>query len=134
MSMCWRDTRHVLTRNAVDNLFPDDPDWERVLKLADDCEIPVHPEFVPNCGEGATMRAGHDADPSAPLLVHALRDAEAGLCVKLPLAVAVKAAKAEGIKLHVSERFLRDKDGDPLGRPIPFTPTLLRVPRRTIRT
>ena len=49
----------------------------------------------------------------------ALRDAAAGLVIILPLSVAAAAAKKEGIKLHVSERFLRDKDGDPLGRPIP---------------
>jgi hypothetical protein len=37
----------------------------------------------------------------------------------MPLDVACDAAKAAGIHMHVSERFLRDKDGDPLGRPIP---------------
>jgi hypothetical protein len=31
----------------------------------------------------------------------------------------VTAARQEGLILHVSEKFLRDKDGDPLGRPIP---------------
>ena len=80
---------------------------------------PVHAEFVPNFGEGVTMRGNSAADPSAPLLVHALRDAAAGLVIILPLSVAAAAAKKEGIKLHVSERFLRDKDSDPLGRPIP---------------
>ena len=29
------------------------------------------------------------------------------------------AAKREGLMLHVSERFLREKETDPLGRPIP---------------
>ena len=75
------------------------------MKLAEVCEISVHPDFVPNYGEGASMRVGHDA--------------EAGLCVILPLYIAVNAARAESIRLHVSERFLRDKNGDPLGRPIP---------------
>ena len=32
---------------------------------------------------------------------------------------AVDAAKREGLMLHVSERFLREKEIDPLGRPIP---------------
>jgi hypothetical protein len=51
--------------------------------------------------------------------VHALKDARKGKCVILPLTVADDAARREGLALHVSERFLREKETDPLGRPIP---------------
>ena len=78
------------------------------------------------CDDGLEVRVvrrypghvSHDADPTALLLVHALRDAEAVLCIILALEVAVKAANGEGIKLHVSERFLHDNESKPLGRPI----------------
>ena len=37
--------------------------------------------------------------------------------------MAVAAAKREGLVLHLGERFLREKETDPLGRPIPdFSP------------
>ena len=66
------------------------------------------------------MRTNAKADPSLPLLIYAIKDAAAaGNCIIIPLDTAKRAALAEGVPLHVSERFLRDKDSDPLGRPIP---------------
>ena len=59
------------------------------------------------------------ADPAPPLLAHALRDAEAGLTIILPLSTVRDAAHLRGLRFHVSERFLRDKDSNPMGRPIP---------------
>ena len=101
-----RDSDRVLTHDAVNKFFADDPDYARLIDLANGCDVPVHADFVPNFGEGATMRGNNDADPSAPLLVHALRDAAAGLVIILPLSVAAAAAKKEGIKLHVSENII----------------------------
>ena len=41
-----RDTHGVLTREAVDDVFGDDPDKTRLLELADGCDITTHPDFV----------------------------------------------------------------------------------------
>ena len=70
-----RDARRVLTREAVETVFENDLDKVRLLELADGCDITTHPDFVPNFGEGVSMRANRVADPTAPLLAHALRDA-----------------------------------------------------------
>ena len=59
-----QDTRRVLTRAAVEEFFPDNPDREHLLNLTDGCEIPVHPEFVPNYWEGASMRASQMQTPA----------------------------------------------------------------------
>ena len=109
----------VLTPEAVDRMFRDDPEYERLRELANGCPVPKPPGFVPNYGRGVSMRTNADADPSLPLLIHAIKDAAAGNCIIVPLETAKCAALAEGVPLHVSERFLRDKDSDPLGRPIP---------------
>ena len=78
--------------------------------------IPPH-SFVPNCGAGVSARVNRAADPAPPLLAHALRDAEAGLTIILPLSTVRDAAHLRGLRFHVSERFLRDKDSNPMGRP-----------------
>ena len=114
-----RDDHTVLTPVAVERMFRDDPEYERLRDLARGCPVPKPPGFKPNYGQGISMRTNADADPSLPLLIHAIKDAAAGNCVILPLSVAKRAALQEGVPLHVSEKFLRDKDSDPLGRPIP---------------
>ena len=114
-----REAGTVLTPEAAETVFAGDPELERIRALAEGCPIDTHPDFVPNWGDGVAPRIGQDGDATLPLLVHAIKDAKKGKCVILPLSVAVDAAKSEGLILHVSERFLRDKETDPLGRPIP---------------
>ena len=114
-----RTDHTVLTPAAVEEMFADDPEYEQLCELAKGCPVPKPPEFTPNYGQGISMRTNAEADPSLPLLIHAIKDAAAGNCIIIPLETARRAALAEGVPLHVSERFLRDKDSDPLGRPIP---------------
>ena len=109
----------VLTPESAEAVFAGDPEIERIRVLAAGCPLDTHPDFTPNWGEGVTQRIGQDGDATLPLLVHALKDARKGKCLIMPLSVAVEAAKREGLTLHVSERFLREKETDPLGRPIP---------------
>ena len=113
------DAGVVLTPAAVDTVFANDPEVERLRQLAAGCPIDTHPNFIPNWGEGVAARSGPDGDPTKPLLVHALKDARKGKVLLLPLDVVVQAARDAGLRVHVSERFLRDKETDPLGRPIP---------------
>ena len=130
-----RDDKRVLTREAVLEYFSDDPDLERLLQLADGCSVPAPPDFVPNFGEGgATMRANRDADPSAPLLVHALKDAEAGLSIILPLSVVVKAAKAAGINFMCQSPFLGRRGATRWDGPSQIIHILPLAPHRTTRT
>ena len=109
----------VLTPESAEAVFAGDPEIEKIRALASGCPLDVHPDFTPNWGEGVAMRVGIDGDATLPLLVHALKDARKGKCIVLPLSVAIDAARRKGLRLHVSERFLREKETDPLGRPIP---------------
>ena len=42
-----RDSDRVLTHDAVNKFFADDPDYARLIDLANGCEIPEHADFVP---------------------------------------------------------------------------------------
>ena len=112
-----RESGTVLTPETAEAVFAGNPEIE-IRVLAAGCPLDVHSEFTPNWGEGAIQRIGHDGDATLPLLVHALKDARKAKCIIMPLSVAVDAARREGLTLHVSELFLREKKTDPLGRPI----------------
>ena len=90
------------------------PRIDRIRTLAAGCPLSTtHQDFQPNWGEGVSLRVGPDGDATLPLLVHALKDAKKGKCLILPLSVAVEAARRDGLVLHVSEWFLREKETDP---------------------
>ena len=53
------------------------------------------------------------------LALHAADEYRRGHSIIMPLELAKEICKDEGLTLHVSEMFMRDKPGAPLGRPIP---------------
>ena len=79
----------------------------------------VGKNFVPNWGCGVRERIGTGPDVGPALQVHIAEAARRGHVLIVPLKTLLVAAIRDGVTVHVSERFLREKETDVMGRPIP---------------
>ena len=101
-------------------VYANDPEYEVLRELASGCQQAGHVDFLPN--EGADVRERtipEYPDMGLTLGIHAADEYRRGHSIIMPLALAKEICTAEGLTLHVSEMFMRDKPGAPLGRPIP---------------
>ena len=115
-----RSNKRVISADDIHRQYAESTEYSKLVALAEGCHHDMHPDFTPNWGQGVRLRKSPDGtDINKILEIHAAKDFDQGTCLILPLTTVIAAAKSEGMMLHVSEKFLRDKDGDPLGRPIP---------------
>ena len=82
----------------------------------------VSKKFTPNWRCGVRERIGKGPDVGPALQVHIADAARRGHVLIVPLKTLLVAAIKNGVQVHVSERFLREKDTDIMGRPIPDYP------------
>jgi hypothetical protein len=109
-----------LSSDTVDKTYANDPEYEVMRELSTGCQQAAHVDFLPNEGAGVLERTIPEfPDMGLTLEIHAADEYRRGHSIIMPLALAKEICKAEGLTLHVSEMFMRDKPGAPLGRPIP---------------
>jgi hypothetical protein len=115
-----KTNKTTLSSETIELVYAPDPEYKALRELASGCQQAAHTDFLPN--EGADVR--ERTIPEYPnmgltLGIHAADEYRRGHSIIMPLAVAKEICTAEGLTLHVSEMFMRDKPGAPLGRPIP---------------
>ena len=115
-----RKERVTLSRETIENEYADDKEYDRLVELSNGCPQITHQDFIPNNGENIKERS----IPEFPHMnltigIHLAAEHRRGHSIIVPLEIAKKTCEKEGIILHVSEMFMRDKPDAPLGRPIP---------------
>ena len=115
-----RKERVTLSRETIENEYADDKEYDRLVELSNGCPQTAHQDFIPNNGENIKERS----IPEFPHMnltigIHLAAEHRRGHSIIVPLELAKKTCEKEGIILHVSEMFVRDKPDAPLGRPIP---------------
>ena len=115
-----RTNNVTLSKESVDKVYANDPENEVMRELSIGCQQAAHVDFLPNEGADVLERTIPEyPDMGLTLEIHAADEYRKGHSIIMPLALAKEICKAEGLTLHVSEMFMRDKPGAPLGRPIP---------------
>ena len=110
----------TLSSDTVEKVYASDPEYEAMRELSTGCQQAAHVDFLPNEGEDVLERKIPEyPDMGSTLEIHAADEYRRGHSIIMPLALAKEICEAEGLTLHVSEMFMRDKPGAPLGRPIP---------------
>ena len=115
-----RTERLTLSRETIENKYASDKEYDRLVELSNGCPQIAHPNFKPNDGENIQERSIPEfPHMNLTLELHLASEHRRGHSIIVPLEIARKACEKEGIILHVSEMFMRDKPDAPLGRPIP---------------
>ena len=124
-----RKNRTVIDRETALQFARDPAEAKLFETICDGAPQLVGPNFKPNWGVGVRERVGSGPCVDAALEFHAAKSARTGHSIIVPLTDLLVAAIREGVEVHVSERFLRDKDTDVMGRPIPdYSNTAVGVP------
>ena len=105
----------VLNEQTVRESYSHDPEFDTLLRLACVGPEPVtHADFVCNDARAGRMRDGPVRTPTA-IWMHALDVHAEGKGLLLRRA-ALRAVVDQDVRVHVSEVFLTEKPGKPLGR------------------
>ena len=110
----------TLSEDTVNKMYLSDPEFRTLHDLAMGCPQAAHDDFLPNGGAEILERSVPEyPHMGLTLALHAADEYRRGHSIIMPLELAKEICKDEGLTLHVSEMFMRDKPGAPLGRPIP---------------